>query len=186
MVIKARWVHVIPTPSTTTAPLPSTSAQSSPFHCINIKLHKHSIILTLQPGPEVVGGAHFLITDASYIVTHHCSCENSWSLESFRLQGFSHLNNPTPTPGTRVHSFRLRSAICANTKYAHAHTKTHTQTHAHASPSGGTWPWRRSSECPHEIWTFSMGCLTHTAARVLLRTTSYEIEDVNVNKINLS
>lgn len=132
MVIKARWVHVIPTPSTTTAPLPSTSAQSSPFHCINIKLHKHSIILTLQPGPEVVGGAHFLITDASYIVTHHCSCENSWSLESFRLQGFSHLNNPTPTPGTRVHSFR--PYVQTQSTPMHTQKDTHRHMHTHLLP----------------------------------------------------
>lgn len=35
-----------------------------------------------------MGGAQFLITDASYILTHHHSGENSWSPSLFRLQGF--------------------------------------------------------------------------------------------------
>lgn len=128
MVIKARWVHTIPTPSSTTAPLSSTSTQSCPFHCINIQLHKHSVRLTLRPGPEAVGGTHFLITDASSILTHHRSGENSWSLSLLGCRVFSSITQLLHQAPKCTASGCAQPCVdhkCAeSTKYAHTHTCT--------------------------------------------------------------
>lgn len=104
------------------------------FPCINMKLHKLSVTLALRTGPEVVGGAHFLITAASFNVTHRHSGENSWSLYLFRLQGFSHFNNATPTPSTGAQLPATLGCLCASSQHTHAHTRTHTNTHLHLLP----------------------------------------------------
>lgn len=165
------------------------SPQPSPvlFYCINIKLHKHSVRFTVQPGPEVVGGAHFLITDASYILTHHRSGENSWSLNLSGCRVFLISTNPTPTPGTRAHSFRLRSSACVWITNAHWNKSmpcnTHTHTHMPPLPValdrgdaqwGPLWDFRLDSERPQPPEC----CCRQPPSRM-----AYEIMNANVNKI---
>lgn len=157
MVIKVRWVHTMPTPSTTNTLLPSTSAQFSPFYCVNIKLHKHSVRFTVQPGPEVVGGAHFLITDASYILTHHRSGENRWSLNLSGCRVFSFQQ-----PNSYIHQASERTAsgcdqLCGSpmhteTEVCCAHTHTHMPLPVALDRSdaqlGLLWDFRLDSERP--------------------------------------
>lgn len=165
MVIKARWVHTIPTPSSTTAPLPSTSTQSCPFHCINIQLHKHSVRLTLRPGPEVVGGTHFLITDASSILTHHRSGENSWSLSLLGCRVFSSITQ-------LLHQApKCTASGCAQPCWDHKCLESSMPIHTHAPTLTVATLW--FFDWLHEAHSCFWG-----------RRVAYEIKDVNVNTIN--
>lgn len=177
MVIKARWVHTIPTPSSTTAPLSSTSTQSCPFHCINIQLHKHSVRLTLRPGPEAVGGTHFLITDASSILTHHRSGENSWSLSLLGCRVFSSITQLLHQAPKCTASGCAQPCVdhkCAeSTKYAYTHTCTRID---------------RGDALVRALMRFIFFFWLHDAhscfwGRLPVRM-AYEIKDVNVNTIN--
>ena len=131
-----------------------------------------------------MGGTHFLITDASYILTHHRSGENSWSLSLLGCRVFSSITQLLHQAPKCTASGCAQPCVdhkCAeNTKYAH----THTHTHAPASASGGAWPWRRSDEGPHFFFLDWLHDAHNCFWGRLPVRVAYEIKDVNVNKIN--
>lgn len=140
------------------------------FHCINIELHKRRVVLTLWPGPWSCGRRSvFLIADASYIVTHQRSGENSWSPSPFRLQGFSLISTTqTPTPGSRARRFRCAGRV---------RPCTHTNTLVSKRRRGPLAVLDRSDVRAPGNRAFSSGSLTHWAAGAPLMNTSCQITD---------
>lgn len=140
------------------------------FHCINIELHKHSVVRTRWPGPWSCGRRSvFLIADASYTVTHQRSGENSWSPRPFGLQGFSLISTTQPpTPGGRVQRFRCAGRV---------RPCTHTNTLVSKRRRGPQVVLHRSDAPAPGNWASSSGFLTHWAARALLMKTFCQIKD---------